>query len=113
MYLKFLFTVAKRLLEMTHKQFETAGINLATGMHEPDVDEPPPLTPNAAAIVQQTPLDMFTKGELHVHRISPMCYHNFFIAFPPFLQRVNMPKKLRPFLLERGSVVPQQHLTRR
>ena len=32
-------------------------------MHDPDVEEPPPLTPNAAALIQKTPLDMFTRGE--------------------------------------------------
>ncbi len=64
---KKIFFSGKRLLEITHQQFEDAGINLFTGMHDPDVQEPPPLTPNTAAIIQQKPLDMFTKGTHNTH----------------------------------------------
>ena len=38
---------------------------MTTGMHEPDVEEPPPLTPNTAAIIQQKPLEMFTRGTVN------------------------------------------------
>lgn len=34
-------------------------------MHDPDVEEPPPLTPNTAAVIQRTPLDMYTRGKTH------------------------------------------------
>lgn len=51
----------KRILEDAHEQLDNAGVSIVTGMHDPDVEEPPPLTPNAAALIQKTPLDMFTR----------------------------------------------------
>lgn len=58
----FPLSLGKRMLEQAHKQIESALISQVTGMHDPDVEEPPPLTPNAAAHIQQQPLDMFTRG---------------------------------------------------
>lgn len=56
------------MLDQIHKQIESAGISKVSGMHEPDVEEPPPLTPNTAAIIQRQPLDMFTKGIVAILR---------------------------------------------
>ena len=57
------FNPGKRILEDAREQLDNAGVSIVTGMHDPDVEEPPPLTPNAAALIQKTPLDMFTRGE--------------------------------------------------
>ena len=62
MYIHTLYP-GKRILEDAHEQLDNAGVSIVTGMHDPDVEEPPPLTPNAAALIQKTPLDMFTRGE--------------------------------------------------
>ena len=62
-YILIYFNTGKRILEDAHEQLDNAGVSIVTGMHDPDVEEPPPLTPNAAALIQKTPLDMFTRGE--------------------------------------------------
>ena len=54
----------KKIMEQVRQQLECAGVSDVTGMHDPDVAEPPPLTPTAAAIIQQQPPEMFTKGGL-------------------------------------------------
>lgn len=59
----YLHVLGKRILEQAYKQIDSAGINHDTGMHDPDVEEPPPLTPNTAAIIQRLPLDRYTNGE--------------------------------------------------
>lgn len=56
-------SLGKKILDQMHQQLRDAGVSRMTGMHEPDVDEPPPLTPNAAAVIQNQPTEMFTGGE--------------------------------------------------
>ena len=53
----------KKILEQVRQQLKTAGVSPITGMHDPDVAEPPPLTPTAAAFIQQQPPEVFTRGE--------------------------------------------------
>ena len=55
--------IGKKILDQMHHQLRDAGVSRLTGMHDPDVDEPPPLTPNAAAVIQKQPTEMFTGGE--------------------------------------------------
>lgn len=52
--------VAKRILDQAYSQIKSAGINSSTGLHDPDVEEPPPLTPNTVAAVRS--MDMFNRG---------------------------------------------------
>lgn len=39
------------ILQQAREQLFTAGVSSVTGLHEPEVQEPPPLTPNTLAMV--------------------------------------------------------------
>lgn len=39
----------EKIFQQAREQVETAGISVYTGLHDPDVAEPPPLTPNTIA----------------------------------------------------------------
>ena len=53
----------RKILDGVWSQVDSAGVSSCTGMHDPDVAEPPPLTPTAAAYIQQQPPEMFTRGQ--------------------------------------------------
>ena len=46
------------ILEQSREQLRTAGVSEPTGLHDPDVQEPPPLTPNTIAQVVKEPMDI-------------------------------------------------------
>ena len=39
----------EKILQQARQQVESAGISSRTGLHDPDVQEPPPLTPSTLA----------------------------------------------------------------
>ena len=47
-----------KIMEQARHQLESAKVDPQTGLHDPDVIEPPPLTPNTIAIVVQKPMDV-------------------------------------------------------
>ncbi|XP_019854738.1 PREDICTED: bromodomain and PHD finger-containing protein 3-like [Amphimedon queenslandica] len=68
--------VAKRILDQAYGQIKSAGINKSTGLHDPDVEEPPPLTPNTVAAVRA--MDMFGKdGEYGDNNDETCCRLDF------------------------------------
>ena len=45
-------TSGQRILEQAREQIASAGIDNKTGLHDPDVLEPPPLTPTSVSNTQ-------------------------------------------------------------
>lgn len=53
------------ILQQAGEQLSTAGVSSVTGLHEPEVQEPPPLTPNTLAIVSSKEhIELLEKSEL-------------------------------------------------
>ena len=55
----------EKILQAARQQVETAGISSSTGLHDPDVAEPPPLTPSTIAKTVSLPEDILDNGNTH------------------------------------------------
>ncbi len=61
-------TPGSLILQQAREQLASAGVSSVTGLHEPEVQEPPPLTPNALAQASSNEhINLLEEhGELHV-----------------------------------------------
>ena len=51
-----------KIMEEASRQVESAGMNAATGLHSPEVPEPPPLVPRIIPSDVQDPLELLEIG---------------------------------------------------
>ena len=54
----------EKIFQLARQQLESASINPETGLHDPDVQEPPPLTPSAIAKAVRYQEEMIDNGVL-------------------------------------------------
>ena len=64
----------EKILQQARQQVESAGISPSTGLHDPEVAEPPPLTPSALAKSATITEDMLENGiTSHHHCYLALC----------------------------------------
>ena len=55
------------IIQEAREHLDQAGVNSRTGLHDPEVQEPPPLTPSTIAQVVKQPMDILDEhGECGV-----------------------------------------------
>jgi len=54
-----------KILGQARQQLASAGVDHHTGLHKPEVQEPPPITPNTST---QQPPDVFENGNVKIEK---------------------------------------------
>ncbi len=83
------------ILQQAREQLSNAGVSLVTGLHEPEVQEPPPLTPSTLALVSSKEhmelLDKQGMGQLYTKcNLYTKCTVDHYLRWPKEFTRVRL-----------------------